>query len=227
MLQRSRVWKDLESSLARPSRMLALKVKSKWIRRMRRATGDPAPKTIEVRNYMPSNFVPKNLTAPTRGSRFYFVSSGKICGSCVLAGVKQHWDIAAFLRDADRHQVTRRGAGACDRHRRSGRDISAELVEERLLGGAIVYGWELQDFRWCQSSPLPRGGRHGIALLFRTSAVSAMGMCGRRRVYPLHWKLTFRCLPPPPPPPAPIAQLCSSSCLVYVVGASSGHPIGM
>ncbi len=86
--------------------MLGLKVKKRWLERMRGAKKPfTKTKTIELRRYLPEKYVPKGEELKP-GDRFYLLCDGEIWGSATLDGFHLYRTLESFEMDREEHQVT-------------------------------------------------------------------------------------------------------------------------
>ena len=90
----------------RGSSAAGLKVRSKWVRKMRHGS-----KKCEVRAYPPSAHI---LWRPPVqvGERFLILTNGFVQGSALLTAVERYENRQQFQDDANTHNVTEASAGA-------------------------------------------------------------------------------------------------------------------
>ena len=125
----------------RGSTAAGLKVRSKWVRKMRNGS-----KNCEVRGYTPNTHI--KWRSPVQvGERFLILCNGFIQGSVLLSAVERYASRQQFLADTASHQVTEASAGA---------QMLADCASKADRG---LYAWRLQDFRWFPKCERPESGK--------------------------------------------------------------------
>jgi hypothetical protein len=139
--------------------MLGLKVKKRWLERIRKAKRPfLTPKTVEVRKYLPSRFTPKGQDDLEPGDRFYLLCDGEIWASATLDGFHLYRSLEAFARDVENHQVCRETTPATGPTAYSHLAAAFSQARTRDGGGGesdkiTVFGWCLGELRFFEERP--------------------------------------------------------------------------
>eukprot|EP00933_Yihiella_yeosuensis_P032253 TRINITY_DN25836_c2_g2_i1.p1 TRINITY_DN25836_c2_g2~~TRINITY_DN25836_c2_g2_i1.p1 ORF type:complete len:237 (+),score=16.30 TRINITY_DN25836_c2_g2_i1:55-711(+) len=153
--RRSRDGRANMRSNRRPG-LLGLKVKEKWLTHMQQGApnhGLARPKCVEIRgyHYRTKRFLPKGVSLPKKGDRFFLLASGRIWGSARLGAVKRYTTGKAFDKDQRKHHVTPSTAAGDGQ-------LSYKSVKAELRRRGALYGWQLSDFRWHDKLRRPKAG---------------------------------------------------------------------
>jgi hypothetical protein len=120
---------------------LGLKVKKRWLLRMRDAQpGFSYRKTIECRSYPP-----KPPLQP--GDTFYLLCCGEVWGRAILQEIRPYRNLTAFQKDAAYHHVKRDTCGATGP---ASYDTFTGVFSKR---NSAVYGYVLSDVTFFRSRP--------------------------------------------------------------------------
>ncbi|CAK0852623.1 unnamed protein product [Prorocentrum cordatum] len=136
--------------------LLGLKVKEKWLQRMRGLLRNGErfkPKRVEVRVFHPGakKFLPRDARFKP-GNRFFLLCNGAVWGSALLSRVQEYATVKEFDADAARHHVTPITAPGNG-------DTSYRRIKGLLRQRGRLFGWQLAAFRWHAPGRRPKAGR--------------------------------------------------------------------
>jgi hypothetical protein len=133
--------KSSSTSFMRGVDFVGLKIKAKWLNRMREVhLGFATVKTIECRVYPPA---PKLRI----GDTFYLLCSGEVRASAVLQELRVYTSPAEFKADVANHQVTEH---TCER---TGRTSYESFVRAFSRGRRVIFGYVLSAVHFLEPRP--------------------------------------------------------------------------
>eukprot|EP00928_Gymnodinium_smaydae_P009473 TRINITY_DN13556_c0_g2_i1.p1 TRINITY_DN13556_c0_g2~~TRINITY_DN13556_c0_g2_i1.p1 ORF type:complete len:361 (-),score=28.55 TRINITY_DN13556_c0_g2_i1:342-1424(-) len=148
--------------------MLGLKVKEKWLNKMRTLS---APKTEEVRRYTPEGVIndPKygypDFFPGLLNNRIFLLCGDEVFGSFRLGAIVHYGSKVAFDKAAEFHKITKNSAPG------NGPESYGTFLKECFSKqGKGCWGWKMLDVKWFDPLDRPRSHKQDVKGEWQTAA---------------------------------------------------------